>query len=198
MQALLVGGGLSTRNSSISGEKRSRTTRKVTSISSWSSEGALADSKRALHLAPEPAQELDVGRQLLVRLALRDGAHDESARRRRELLDDGAEAVALGVVVDAARHADVAGLRHVDDVAARDGHEGGDARALGAERLLGDLDQDLLALAQHLLDGRDRLARRGGSALGLRLASLSPSSTSARPLPRRGGRGMIRRPESAV
>ncbi len=35
-------------------------------------------------------------------------------------LDDAAEPVALGVVVDAARHADVARLGHVDDVAARE------------------------------------------------------------------------------
>ena len=52
-------------------------------------------------------------------------------------------------------------LRHVDDVAAGNRDERRDAGALGAQRLLGDLDQDFLVPAQHLLDGT------GGLALGL-------------------------------
>src|SRR5262245_54321107 len=71
-----------------------------------------------------------------------------------------ARALALAVALDAARDADVAGLRHVDDVAPGQRDEGGDARALGAERLLGDLHEDVLAAAQHLLDGRGGLAAR--------------------------------------
>src|SRR5207249_8308196 len=69
----------------------------------------------------------------------------------------GAEPIALALVTDPARDADVAGLGHVDEVAARQGDEGGDARALRAERLLGHLHENLLALPQHVLDrGRRR------------------------------------------
>ena len=121
-------------------------------------------------LGPEPAQELDVGGQLLLPLALRDGPDNESPRLRGHSLDDGAEPIPLGVVVDPARDADVARLGHQNDVAARDGHERGHPRPLGAERLLRDLHQDLLALAQHLLDGRDRLPPRRGLDVAFRLA----------------------------
>ncbi len=55
----------------------------------------------ALHLAPEPGEELDVGRDLLGLLAFGDGADDEAAGRRGQRLDDASEALPLGVVVDA-------------------------------------------------------------------------------------------------
>ena len=64
----------------------------------------------------------------------------------RSRLDDAAQPLALRLVVDAPGHADVARLGHVDDVAPGNGDEGGDAGALEPERLLGDLDQDLLPL----------------------------------------------------
>ena len=49
---------------------------------------------------------------------------------------------------------------HQHQVPARDGDARGDARALGAERLLRDLDDDLVALLKHVLD----LRRRAGAA----------------------------------
>ena len=119
-----------------------------------------------LDLAPQAREELDVGGEVLLALALGDGADDESARGRAQALDDVAEALSLLVVVDAARDADMAGLRHVDDGATGNRHEGRDARALGPERLLGDLDEDLLTAPQQLLDRR---SGRVHARLGLRL-----------------------------
>ena len=46
---------------------------------------------------------------------------------------------------------------HVDQMASRQGDVGGDAGALGADRLLGDLHQQLLPLLQQLLDRMQRL-----------------------------------------
>ena len=115
----------------------------------------------ALHLTPEPGEELDVGRDLLGLLPFGDGADDETAGGRGQRLDDVPEALPLGVVVDAPGDAHVPRLRHVHDVPSRERDERGDARALGAERFLGDLDEDLLPLAQHVLDGHRRLAPRG-------------------------------------
>src|SRR5207253_3314942 len=115
----------------------------------------------ALHLTPAPAEQLDVGRDLLALLPFGDGADDETAGGRGQRLDDVPEALPLGVVVDAPGDAHVPRLRHVHDVPSRERDERGDARALGAERFLGDLDEDLLPLAQHVLDGYRRLAPRG-------------------------------------
>src|SRR5207244_13183357 len=90
-------------------------------------------------------------------LAFCTRSQDDAALRKREGADRGAEPIARVVVTDPARDADVAGLGHVDEVAARQGDEGGDARALRAERLLGHLHENLLALPQHVLDrGRRR------------------------------------------
>src|SRR4029453_5809433 len=89
------------------------------------------------------------------------GPQDEAAGRQLETAQGRPQAVPLALVLDAARDADVTGLRHVDHVAPGNRDEGRDPRALGAQRLLGDLHQDFLVPAQHLLDGA------GGLALGL-------------------------------
>ena len=62
----------------------------------------------------------------------------------------------------------MAALRHIDDVAARYGDEGGDPGALRAERFLGYLHEYLLAFAQELLDG-SRVAPVLGFGLDQRL-----------------------------
>src|SRR5581483_8238915 len=124
-----------------------------------------------LDLLPEPAEELDVGPELAFPLALAHGPDDESpATRRTERLHEPAEAVALAGVADAARDPDVVDLRHVDQVPARQADEGRDPRPLGAERLLRDLDQDLLSLPEHVLDGSDLAPL----ALGRRFRPLAP------------------------
>ena len=58
---------------------------------------------------------------------------------------------------DFARHAHVFERRHVDHVASRQRDVRGDARALLAQRLLGDLNDDLLAFLQQIGDGRHPL-----------------------------------------
>src|SRR5260370_13966673 len=63
--------------------------------------------------------------------------------------------------------------RHVDEEAARQGDVAGDARALFAERLLGDLDDDLLASLQHF-----------GNELGpARWTGMAPLITAVMPRP---------------
>lgn len=123
-----------------------------------------------LDLGPQRAEEVDVLGQLGLFDAGALGAHDKAAgdgARGRHLLDGGAQALALGLVGDALADADVRGRRHVDDVAAGQRDVRGDARALGAQRVLGDLAQDVLALADDLADGGlgGRALVRGGDGL---------------------------------
>src|SRR6266508_4686529 len=84
----------------------------------------------ALDLGPQAAQELDVGRQILLALPLGDRPHDEPTARGAEALHDPAQALPLLILADPARDPDVARLRHVDDGAAGQRDEGGDAGAL--------------------------------------------------------------------
>ena len=121
-----------------------------------------------LDLLPDPHEELDVGAELRLPLALAHGADDEPAAGRAEAPDELAQAVALVRVVDPPGDAEVAHLGHVDEIAARQADEGRDPGPLGAERFLGDLDEDLLALAEDVLDRRDHAPL----ALGRRLRAL--------------------------
>src|SRR2546426_10214418 len=84
-------------------------------------------------------------------------SQDEPARRKRDGAERRTEPVPLALVADPARDADMAGRGHVHQVAAGQGDEGGDARALRAERFLGHLHEDRLALPQHVLDRGRRL-----------------------------------------
>ena len=90
---------------------------------------------------------------------------------------------ALFVAGDLARDADVFERRHVDHEAAGQGDVRSDARALLAQRLLGDLNDDLLAFFQQVGDGRSaalaRIARARGRAAG-RLRGAVRASASAR------------------
>ena len=65
------------------------------------------------------------------------------------------------VAGDLPRHAHVFERRHVNDVAARQRDVRSDARALLAQRLLGDLDDDLLAFFEQIGDGRLPVAAAG-------------------------------------
>ena len=66
---------------------------------------------------------------------------------------------------DAARHADVIDRGHVDEEAAGQRDVAGDARALFAERLFCDLDDDFLARLQHFRN-QLRAARLRAVAVG--------------------------------
>src|ERR1700742_3091495 len=93
-------------------------------------------------------------------------------------LDRLAQALALFVGADPLRDADVIDGRQVHDVAARQGHVARDARALRADGLLRDLDDDLLALAHDLADGR--LLRDAHRVVRpLRAALIAPAGAAA-------------------
>ena len=80
---------------------------------------------------------------------------------------------------DLARDADVVDGRHVDQEAAGQRDVRGDARALLAQRLLGDLNDDLLAFLQQIGDGR-RARRRGLWRSGPDASGVAGGSARAR------------------
>ena len=82
-----------------------------------------------------------------------------------------AQASAIFGGSDFARDAGVIERGHVDEIAAGKSDVAGDARAFFAERLLGDLDDDFLALLQHVSDElRCGAVACGGHGYGLPLA----------------------------
>ena len=96
-----------------------------------------------------------VADDVFLRAAAGGGADDDAAGEAvllAELAHDAAEAPALFARLDLPRHADVIDRRHEDEEAARHRHVRGQARALGAERLLDDLDEDVLAFLQQVFD----------------------------------------------
>ena len=99
----------------------------------------------------ELVEVLDLAIEVLALGALGRGAHDGAAAAEVDLAGSLAQPVAL-LVVEPARHAHALALGHVHEVAARDRELHGQARALGLERVLDRLDQDLLARLQHLAD----------------------------------------------
>ncbi len=97
-------------------------------------------------LAPESDEISDVLFELLLRQPLRHGAHDEAARGRFHGVDRLPEARPLFVAADALADPDVLERRQVDDVPTGQRDVARAARALRPDGLLGDLDDDLLAL----------------------------------------------------
>ncbi len=76
--------------------------------------------------------------------------------------DDVAQALPFCLVLDATRDPEMIGRRQVHEIAAGERDVRRDARALGAEGLLGDLNQDLVAAPQALLEREsDWVHRRG-------------------------------------
>ena len=135
--------------------------------------GALAE------LGPRLVEELQVADD--VRLGTpRGGGPDDQAPGEPvlfpELAHDRAQPAALGAVLDLAGDAHVIDGGHEHEKAARDGDVRGEARALGAERLLRDLDDDLLALVEEFLD----LRLVGPAVLGgVGLAARVPPASAA-------------------
>ena len=104
---------------------------------------------------PELQEVVEVPLQLLGRAADAGGAGDRGhARGELELVHRFAKLLTL-LTLDAAGNAARAGVvRHQNEVAAREADEGREGGALVAALLLLDLDDELLALADRLLDGR--------------------------------------------
>ena len=113
-------------------------------------------------LGPDGVERLEVADDVFLGPAGRGGADDDAAGeavRLAELADDAAQPRALLARLDLARHADVIDRRHEHQEPARHRHVRGEAGALGAERLLDDLDEDLLPFLQQVLDLRLRPSR---------------------------------------
>src|SRR6185369_4928513 len=97
-----------------------------------------------LDAAPELGEKCQVALNLTLAAALARGAEDKAALLGRHRERDFLQALALLVVLDAPRDADVRDVRHENEIAPRQRDVRGDARALGAERILGDLHENLL------------------------------------------------------
>ena len=104
------------------------------------------------HLVPDLDQEADVALQLGLGHVLRHGADDEAGARRAEAVDGLPEAPPLLLVGDPPADAHVVDGGHEDQVPAGDADVRGEAGALGADGVLGDLDHHLLADLQEVLD----------------------------------------------
>src|SRR5690606_5632399 len=105
-------------------------------------------------LVPDLDEEADVALELLGGDTLGHGADNEAGPGGTHPLDDVAQPLALLVVADAAADADVIDGGHEDQVPAGDGDVAGEAGALGADGILGDLDHDLLTDLENVLDAR--------------------------------------------
>ena len=124
----------------------SRTTRTDRSASWKTISGAVASSTRLLEDLVELEQVLQLALEVLALGALRGGADDRAAALEVEALDLLAQPLAL-LVVEALGDADALARRGVDHVAAGDRQLHRQPRALGLQRVLDDLDDDLLARA---------------------------------------------------
>src|SRR5882762_6778011 len=112
---------------------------------------------------PQLAQILHVGEQCFGGRVFRGRTHDIP---RIFLgfdadLDGRAQPLAFGLGFDARRYANSAALGHVDEIARRQGDVGREPRALRSQRILDDLDENLIALGDQ---GADVLAARGFDA----------------------------------
>src|SRR5687767_2408002 len=109
--------------------------------------------RRAFHRAPELHQVVQVPVQLLQRAPDRRGARDHAhAVGELQLVERIAQLVAV-LALDAARHAAAARIvRHEHQISSCQADKRRQGGALGAALVLLDLDDDLLAFAQRVLD----------------------------------------------
>jgi len=103
-------------------------------------------------LVPEEHQKFHVGFEFLHLGVLGDRPDDETGALRSDLLDLFLEDGADFLIFNFARHPDVIGQGDEDQVAAGQGDMAGQSGALGAYRILADLDQHVLALDKKILD----------------------------------------------
>src|SRR5215471_11985163 len=133
-------------------------------------EVAVGDGRRldavgaAADVGPGADQVLHVFAQFFDRASVGGRADDEAPGRARfgaQLVERALQSLALFVSADLARNADVVDRRHVDNITARQRHVRSDAGAFLADRLFGNLDDDLLPFAQKVGDHRARKAVYG-------------------------------------
>ncbi len=104
---------------------------------------------------PHAVEVAQVGHDVFLGSAAGRGADDDPAREPvllAEFAHDAPQAATLVARIDLAGNADVVDRRHEHQKPAGHRRVRGEAGALGAERLLGDLDDDLLAFLQQLFD----------------------------------------------
>ena len=107
------------------------------------------------HMGPQALQVEHVGMQRFQRRTHCRSAHDVTAAFAmfaRQGGDEFAQARALGFFFDARRHADLGAAWHVDQEARRQRDVRGQPRALGAERVLDHLHEQVIALAHQRAD----------------------------------------------
>ena len=115
--------------------------------------GRLGLAHPLLEHVVELEEVLQLALEVRSRGAVRRGADDRAAAAEVELLGLLAQAVALGVL-EPARHADALAGRRVDHVAAGDRDLHRQPGALGLQRVLDDLDDDLLPGREQVGDAR--------------------------------------------
>jgi hypothetical protein len=105
-------------------------------------------------IGPGLAQVGDVGGEFVVAGILGHGADNEAPRflHRHQPGDFFAQDFTLGLGLDALRNPDMFLLRQIDQHAAGDGNLRRQPGALGADRVLDDLDDDALPFVQDFLD----------------------------------------------
>ena len=146
--------------------KTSRRTRTERSASWKTSAGALVASRAPLEHLVQLLQVADLAHEVGFFRAVGGGADDQPARAFVGAVDHLAQAVAL-VVGEPAADADAAALRREDEVAAGDRDVHREPGALRLQRVLDDLDEDLLAGFDQLVDA----AAAAAAALGRLLAA---------------------------
>ena len=153
--------GWSTTTSSVLALKKSRIVRGTRSRSWWINSGAEADSSRLRIRAPELRQKPHVALDVSLVAPLARGPDDEAFILPRQLLDDLLEPLSFLFVLDLAGDGHVARVGHEHQEPAGQGYMGGDAGALHSQRVLGNLDQDLLVRAELLFDPEAALLGSG-------------------------------------
>src|SRR6266849_1909925 len=144
------------------------------------------------NLVPRAAEEFDVRADFVVAGIGGGGSNDESSGERAfGFADEAAQALTVFRGGDLPRDADVIHGGHVHQEAPGQRDVAGDARAFFAEGFLGDLDDDLLARAEHFGDEL-RTARGGMAVAALAMRRAAPGGTPAtaanRPLESSTGR----------
>jgi len=121
-----------------------------------------------LDALPAVHQRLQLTLDGLGRDVFANGAHDDTARIvRKHALHERTQSLALFPIANLAADADARRERHVDEEATGHGHLRGDARALGRDRLFADLNEQLLAALQDILNLRNVTLVTAGLVEGL-------------------------------
>ena len=111
-------------------------------------------------VVPEQQQKFHVRLEFGFGGMFGNGADNEAGPGRTERLDFFPQFLADILVFDLSGYADMIRQGHEDKIAAGQGNVTGQAGPLGADGLLGDLDQNVLAFLEQIVDARLRLQGR--------------------------------------